>query len=214
MNSQLSKLEQSPTTAPKTWCTKSQSHFLQLRTTNQQVYWVVQVIPCVSKGRSHRDCRLEASYGYLVNLSQDIRNYQDWLWKAKEHEMITCFAVMENRLRFGDAPSSESLLSYCLPLQTRKAPSMASCMQGFHRCQWLPPILSVEMFNAPCHGTAIHLSVLNQAGIESSDSFASVTNAPPSGVWSTSQSFNHWILLRIPQTRLDLPDSLECRHQF
>ncbi|QHO34404.1 uncharacterized protein DS421_9g266620 [Arachis hypogaea] len=55
-------------------------------------------------------------------------------------------------------------------------------MQGFHRCQWLPPILSVEMFNAPCHGTAIHLSVLNQAGIESSDSFASVTNAPPSGV--------------------------------
>ena len=78
---------------------------------------------------------------------------------------------------------------------------MASCMQGFHRCQWLPPILSVEMFNAPCHGTAIHLSVLNQAGIESSDSFASVTNAPPSGVWSTSQSFNHWILLRIPQTR-------------
>ena len=70
------------------------------------------------------------------------------------------------------------------------------------------------MFNAPCHGTAIHLSVLDQAGIESSDSFASVTNAPPSGVWSTSQSFNHWILLRIPQTRLDLPDSLECRHQF
>ena len=50
---------------------------LQPRTTNQQVHWVVQVIPCVSKGRSHGDCRLEASYGYLVNLSQDIRNYQD-----------------------------------------------------------------------------------------------------------------------------------------
>jgi len=72
----------------------------QFRTTNQQVHWVVQVIPYVSKGRSHGDCRLEASYGYLVNLSQDIRNYQDWLWKVKEHELSTCFAVIENRLRF------------------------------------------------------------------------------------------------------------------
>ncbi|KAL4321445.1 hypothetical protein AHAS_Ahas14G0111200 [Arachis hypogaea] len=49
---------------------------LQLRTTNQQVHWVVQVIPYVSKGRSHGDCRLEASYGYLVTLSQDINNSQ------------------------------------------------------------------------------------------------------------------------------------------
>ena len=30
-----------------------------------------------------------------------------------------------------------------------------------------------------CHSMANHLSVLGQAGIESSDSFASVTNAPP-----------------------------------
>ena len=30
-----------------------------------------------------------------------------------------------------------------------------------------------------CHSMANHLSVLSQAGIESSDSFASVTNAPP-----------------------------------
>ena len=36
---------------------------------NQQVYWVIQVIPYVSKGRSHRDCWYEASYGHLVNLS-------------------------------------------------------------------------------------------------------------------------------------------------
>ena len=42
----------------------------QLRTTNQQVHWVVQVIPYVSNGRSHGDCRLEASYDHLVNLSQ------------------------------------------------------------------------------------------------------------------------------------------------
>ena len=33
-----------------------------------------------------------------------------------------------------------------------------------------------------CHSTANHLSVLNQVGIESIDSFASVTNAQPSGV--------------------------------
>ena len=97
-----------------------------------------------------------------------------------------------------------SLPSLCFPtvfIQSFLLLSMASCMQGFHRCQWLPPILSVKMFNAPCHGTANHLSVLNQVGIESSDSFASVTNAQPSGVWSSSQSFNPWILLRIPQTR-------------
>ena len=165
------------------------------------MHWVVQVIPCVSKGRSHGDCRLEASYGYLVNLSQDIRNYQDWLWKAKEHEISTCFAVMENRLRFWRCSIfwiSAFLLS--------SSSSMKGSFHGklyvrFHYCQWLPPILSVKMFNALCHSTAIHLSVLNQAGIESSDSFVSVTNAPPSGDWSTSQSFNHWILLRIPQTR-------------
>ena len=76
---------------------------------------------------------------------------------------------------------SVSLLSYYLhPILL--TPFHGKLYVGFHRCQWLPPILSVEMFNAPCHGTAIHLSVLNQAGIESSDSFASVTNAPPSGV--------------------------------
>ncbi|QHN86358.1 Protein TIC 62 [Arachis hypogaea] len=34
-----------------------------------------------------------------------------------------------------------------------------------HPCQWLHLILSVKMVNAPCHGTAIHLSVLDHAGI-------------------------------------------------
>ena len=115
--------------------------------------------------------------------------------------MITCFAVMENRLRFGDAPSSESLLSYCLLLHTRKAPSMASCMLVDHRCQWLPSVLSVKMVQMRCHRTANHLSVLTHVGIGPIDPFASVTNAQPSGVWSSSQSFNPWILLRIPQTR-------------
>ena len=56
----------------------------QLRTTNQQVHWVVQVIPYVSKGRSHGDCWLEAIYGYLVNLSQEINyDYQFELRKNK-----------------------------------------------------------------------------------------------------------------------------------
>ena len=76
-------------------------HEFVIRTTNQQVHWVVQVIPYVSKGRSHGDCRLEASYGYLVTLSQDINYiYQFELQKIKEHEINTCYAVMENRLRF------------------------------------------------------------------------------------------------------------------
>ena len=54
---------------------------LQLRTTNQQVHWVVQVIPYVSKGRSHEDCRLEARYGYLVNLSQEISDKNDFVYE-------------------------------------------------------------------------------------------------------------------------------------
>ena len=54
----------------------------QFRTTNQQVYWVVQVIPYVSKGRSHRDCWYEASYGHLVNPSQaDLTNLRDYWFK-------------------------------------------------------------------------------------------------------------------------------------
>ena len=60
MNRQLSKLEQSPATVPKTWCTKLWSQatapktmYARLNklffihnfdTTNQQVHWVVQVI--------------------------------------------------------------------------------------------------------------------------------------------------------------------------
>ena len=102
---------------------------------------------------------------------------------------------------------SVSLLSYCLhPILL--TPFHGKLKQGFHRCQWLPPILSVKAIAyALSQHSGIHLSVLNQAGIESSDSFASVTNAPPSKVWSTSQSFSHWILLRIPQTRFRLSGS-------
>ena len=44
----------------------------QLRSTNQQVYWVVQVIPYVSKGRIHRDYWFEAINIYFINLSQDV----------------------------------------------------------------------------------------------------------------------------------------------
>ena len=82
MDRQLSKLEQSPATTPKT-CAQYHGPNMtsQLRTTNQQVHWVVQVIkPYVSKGRSHGDCWCEASYGHLVNLSQaDIK----WLWSFR-----------------------------------------------------------------------------------------------------------------------------------
>ena len=52
---------------------------------------------------------------------------------------------------------------------------MASCMLGNHRCQWLPSVLSVKMVQMRYHRTANHLSVLTHVGIESVDSFASVT---------------------------------------
>ena len=74
-----------------------------------------------------------------------------------------------------------SLLSYCLP-SILLIPFHGKLYVGHHRCQWLHPILSVKKVQMLCHNTANHLSVLNQARIESSDSFASVTNAPPSGV--------------------------------
>ena len=137
------------------------------------------------------------------------------LWKVEEHEIDTCFAVMENRLRFWRW-SIFWISAFLLSSSSNTQVSFHGKLYvGFHRCQWLPPILSVKAIAyALSQHSGIQLSVLGQAGIKSIDSFASVTNAPPSGVWSTSQSFSHWILLRIPQTRLDLPDSLECRHQF
>ena len=57
--------------------------------------------------------------------------------------------------------------------------SMARCMLGITIVSGYNLVLSVKMFNAPCHGTTIQLSVPDHVGIESSDSFASVTNAPP-----------------------------------
>ena len=96
---------------------------------------------------------------------------------------------------------SVSLLSYCLH------PILLTPFHGKLYVWWITvvngysSVLSVKMVQMLCHNTANHLSVLGQAGIESSDSFASVTNAPQSRVWSSSQSFNHRILLGIPQTR-------------
>ena len=86
-----------------------------------------------------------------------------------------------------------------------------------------------KMIQMPCHGTPNRLEAsplsmassyplsengqrtLSRHGYSSVGSrscwnriyypFASVTNALQSRVWSSSQSFNHWILLGIPQTR-------------
>ena len=75
----------------------------------------------------------------------------------------------------------ESLFSYYFhPILL--TPFYGKLYVGHHYCQWLHPILSVKMVQMLCHSTANHLSVLNQVGIESIDSFASVTNAQPSGV--------------------------------
>ena len=76
------------------------------------------------------------------------------------------------------------------------------------------PVLSVKIFNALCHSTAIQLSVLDHVGIESSDSFASVTT-PNTREFEARHS--HSILESYSEYHrqgLDLPDSLECRHQF
>ena len=83
---------------------------------------------------------------------------------------------------------------------------------GFHRCQWLPPILSVKMFNALCHSTANHLSVLDHTEIGSIDPFASVTT-PSTREFEARHS--HSIIESYSEYHrqgLDLPDSLECRH--
>ena len=125
------------------------------------MHWVVQVIPYVSKGRSHGDYWFESSYVYFIILSQDINyNYQlefqisAWRWCVP----------------------SESLLSYYIhPILL--TPLHSNLYVGHHCCQWLHPILSVKKVQMLCHSTANHQSVINQVGIESLDSFASVTNA-------------------------------------
>ncbi|QHO38440.1 Importin [Arachis hypogaea] len=107
--------------------------------------------PYASKGRSYGDCCYEASYGHLVNLSQADSN--------------GCLPF-----RLSAFLLSSSNPSYSFPWQ--------ACV-GFHRCQWLPPILSMKTSPMLCHSMGNQMSVLGQAGIESIDSFASVTNAPP-----------------------------------
>ena len=79
-----------------------------------------------------------------------------------------------------------------------------------HPCQWLHPILSVKVVNAPCHGTAIHLSVLDHAGIGFSNPFVSVTT-PSTREFEARHSHS------IPKSYseyhrqgLDFPDSQEC----
>ena len=66
------------------------------------------------------------------------------------------------------------MLSYCIH-SIIHTPFHGKLYVGYHRCQWLPPVLSVKMVQMRCHRTANHLSVLDHVGIGSSDPFASVT---------------------------------------
>ena len=82
-----------------------------------------------------------------------------------------------------------------------------------HRCQWLLPVLSVKMVQMLCHSTANHLLVLDHVGIESLDSFASVTT-PNNHEFEAHHSLS--ILESYSEYHiqgLDFPDSHECRHQ-
>ncbi|KAL4374031.1 hypothetical protein AHAS_Ahas05G0141100 [Arachis hypogaea] len=85
---------------------------------------------------------------------------------------------------------------------------------GCHHCQWLLSILSVKMVQMLCHSTANHLLVLDHIGIESIDSFASVTT-PNNREFESRHS--HSILesySKYHRQGLDFSDSHECRHQF
>ena len=121
---------------------------------------------------------------------------------------------MENMLGFWRCcVPFESLLFYCLyPIFV--TPFYGKLYVGHHCCQWLHPILSVKMVQMLCHSTANHLSVLDHVGIESLDSFAFVIT-PNNREFEARHS--HSILESYSEYHrqgLDLPDSLECRHQF
>ena len=114
---------------------------------------------------------------------------------------------------FGDALSSESLLSYYHLLHARKVPSMASYVLVDHRCQWLPSVLSVKRVHVRCHGTAIHLSVPDHAGI-------GFTLLLRLSLTPSTREFEARHSHSIPESYseyhrqgLDFPDSHECRHQ-
>ena len=68
------------------------------------MHWVVQVIPYVSKGRSHGDYWFEAINVYFINLSQeankDLMKLLGLIIKIKENNSVTCCAVMGNMLEF------------------------------------------------------------------------------------------------------------------
>ena len=87
-------------------------------------------------------------------------------------------------------PSSNS--SYSFPWQARV---------GFHCCQQLPPILAVKTnAHTLCHSAANHR--FGSLPYRNRITLLRLSLTPSRlQVWSTSQSFNHWILLRIPQTR-------------
>ena len=81
-----------------------------------------------------------------------------------------------------------------------------------HPCQWLHLILSVKMVNAPCHGTAIHLSVLDHAGIGFTI-LLRLSLTPCNRELGARHS--HSIIESYSEYHrqgLDLSDSLECRH--
>ena len=132
--------------APKTWC---QYHGSQLRTTNQQVHWVVQVIPYVSKGQSHGDYWFEAINVYFINLSQeankDLMKLLGLIIKIKEGTMLLCFAVLGNMLEFWRCFVLWLQLFLEILLHTQ-SPFHGKLYVGCHRCQWLLPILSVKTF--------------------------------------------------------------------
>ena len=77
-----------------------------------------------------------------------------------------------------------------------------------HPCQWSHPILSVKVVNAPCHGTAIHLSVLDHARIGFTI-LLRLSLHPAIASFKFVTAIPSQILLGIPQTRFRLSGSQE-----
>ncbi|QHO29340.1 uncharacterized protein DS421_8g224370 [Arachis hypogaea] len=86
---------------------------------------------------------------------------------------LTCRPHVASFILYGYTREKRAILRRFLPWQALCRVSPLSVATSHPLSENVPML---------CHSTANHLSVLNQVGIESIDSFASVTNAQPSGV--------------------------------
>ena len=146
----------------------------QIHSTNQQVYWVVQVIPYVSKGRIHRDYWFEAINIYFINLSQDV-NRIIWIkseitrfdYKNKRGNNVTLICSTGEYVGVLEMLCPLTSTLPWNPLLTRRfLPWQALCRVSPLSVATSHP-RSENYAHAPCHSTANHRLVPAPTGIES-----------------------------------------------